>query len=97
MIESSYASLCFTYWKLNDENKSDHYFQKLISLKDANPHELGRVYLCKAHRFYEKRQWKDALEYYNKAVSFMNNGEDKQHYQKYIDDCNGWLDKKSNQ
>ncbi len=93
MIENAYASLGFSYWKLTDEQKAEYYFQKLISLKDANPHELKRGYLCKAHRFYEKRQWKEAVDYYNKAMVFIDNEEEKQCYQKYIDDCKGWLAK----
>jgi len=93
MIESAYASLCFAYWKEGYEEKSEYYFQKITLFKDADPNELKRAYLCKAHRLYEKRQWKEALDHYNKATSMMENEEDKQHYQKYIDDCKGWLAK----
>ncbi len=92
-IENTYASLSFAYWKANKEERSEYYFQKLISLKDPNQHELKRAYLCKAHRLYEKREWKDALDYYDKAITLMDSEEDKQFYQKYINDCKGWLAK----
>lgn len=87
MIESSCASLCFAYWKLGDEQNSEYYFNKLFSLDDVNPKEKSRAYLYKAHRLYERRQWKEALEYYEKSISLMNNDEEKQRYQKYIDVC----------
>lgn len=87
MVEGSYASLCFDYWKLSDDEKSEFYFNKLTSLKDASDFQISRAYLCKAHRLYEKRQWKEALEHYNKATALMSDEEEKQHYQKYIGDC----------
>ena len=94
MIESSLASLCFAYWKLGNEEKSEYYFEKLTSIPVVNSHELSRAYLCKAHRFYEKRQWKEALDHYNKALSLINDEAEKEYYQKYINDCKGWLAKR---
>lgn len=87
MIESTYSSLAFSYWKDGNDEMSEYYFQQLTSLKDAGRHELSQVYLCKAHCLYEKRRWKEALGHYNEALSLMDNGEEKQNYQKYIDDC----------
>lgn len=95
MIEGAYICLCFDYWKIKNEEKSEFYYNKLTSLKDVELFRLSEAYLCKAHRLYEKRQWKEALDYYNKAIAHMDDEEEKQNYQKYVDDCKGWLAKES--
>ncbi len=75
------------YWKNGEDDLSEYYCNKIFSLKDADQHALLWAYINKAHRLYEKQQWNGALEYYNKAIALMDNEEDKQFYQKYIDDC----------
>ena len=68
-------------------------FNKVSSLDDVDDIALSNVYLCKAHRLYEKRRWKEALDYYSRALPLIDNEEEKIQYQKYIDDCKGWLAK----
>lgn len=87
LIDNAYSSLAMNYWKNNDDELSEYYCNKVFSLNDADQRALLRAFLCKAHRLYEKRKWKDALEYYNKAISLMDNKEEKQNYQKHINDC----------
>lgn len=91
MVESSYSCLCFDYWKLGNEVNSDLFYNKLTQLDGADDLALSGAYLCRAHRFYENRHWEEALEYYIKATSLMNNEEEKNSYHKFIKDCENKL------
>ncbi len=86
-IEYAYHSIAICYWKLEQEEKADEYFNKLINMPNPSKKNLGRAHGILGHRFYEKEKWDEALKNYKIAKKYAKSKEDKVHWQKYIDYC----------
>ncbi len=87
LYEYALSSIASCYWKLGDHEKSEEYFQKVISLPAVSSWILATAYTHKAHRLFEKSQWLEALDYYNKAIVLTDFKKDKKILGKYAKMC----------
>ena len=45
LIDNAYSSLAMNYWKINDDELSEHYCNKVFSLNDADQRALIRAFI----------------------------------------------------
>jgi len=93
-FENAISSVASCYWKLGNEEKSEEYFQEVISIPNITPWILAITYAHKAHRLLENSQWSEALQCYKKAISLTDCEENKKSWRKYIKICEKQLSHK---
>jgi len=86
-IATTYTELSASYWKLNNDQKSEECFQKSIEVPNIKDNERSNSFAVKAFRHFSRQQWKDAAECYTKAAELTASDDEREHYLNSANKC----------
>lgn len=95
-LANAYVDMSICYWRLHDHARSEDYFNRVVNMSKVNLHILAWAYAIKAHRLFEDQNWKEAAEYYEKAIGITDSEENKRDWQENLDYCEEMLKDKDN-
>ena len=71
------------YWQLEDVDNFNKYFDQLMDFKLLTKELESYSYGIKAHFLSDQKKYKEAKEYYKKAMDLAEDEEDKERWKSY--------------
>lgn len=67
-IHIAYSELAMCYWQLEQEDKAEEYFSKVIDDPKVNSETLASVHGARGNYYLERNQFEKAIDHYRKAI-----------------------------